>query len=60
MKIALFVIPLMWLAGIVAPTFLLNNATTNDPVEPSQPVQIEITPTPSPTPNATSNSYYDS
>lgn len=59
-KIALVVIPLMWLAGIVAPSFLLDNATNPDPIEPTKPLPIEITPTPSPTPNTSSKSYYDS
>lgn len=61
-KVALFLIPLMWLAGIVAPTLLLNNATESESIEPNESLQIELTPTssPTPTPDTTSRGYYDS
>ncbi len=61
-KMSLFIIPLMWLAGIVAPTLLLNNGFNSDSTTPQDTMQVEITPTPSPTPtpDATSKGYYDS
>lgn len=61
-KVALFLIPLMWLAGIVAPTLLLNNVTDSQPIESNESLQMERTPMPSPTttPDTTSRSYYDS
>ena len=47
--LTLILLPLIWLAGLVAPAMLLNNTINNESSLPNDPPQIEVSPTVSPT-----------